>query len=58
MDLTRVEIELLLESLNYSIRSVSEAQGTPDRVRGDNLDRLRAVQEKLRRMRDQRPESS
>jgi len=53
MELTRGEIEVLLQSLKYSIRNVSEAQGTPDIVRKENLQRLEAVQEKLRRMRDE-----
>lgn len=55
MDLTGGEIAVLLESLNYSIQRVSEAQGTPYAVRQENLQRLTAVQEKLRKMRDEDP---
>lgn len=47
------DIEVLLECLKYSIQRVSEAQGTPYPVRQENLERLRAVQDKLRRMRDE-----
>jgi hypothetical protein len=52
MELTRGEIEMLLESLKYSIQRVSEAQGTPYQVRQENLRRLTDVQGKLRLMRD------
>jgi hypothetical protein len=45
------DIGVLLESLKYSIRAVSDAQGTPYGVRQDNLQRLYRVQEKLREMR-------
>jgi hypothetical protein len=50
MELTGAEIQVLLESLKYSIQRVSDAQGTPYSVRQENLERLRAVQEKLRQM--------
>jgi hypothetical protein len=55
MELTRGEIEVLLESLKYSIQRVSEAQGTQCTVRQENLQRLGAVQGKLRQMRDENP---
>jgi hypothetical protein len=55
MELTDAEIGVLLESLKYSIQRVSDAQGAPDAVRKENLQRLRGVQEKLREMRDVRP---
>ena len=48
MDLTGGEIQVLLESLKYSIQRVSDAQGTPYAVRQENLERLYSVQEKLR----------
>jgi hypothetical protein len=51
MELTNAEIAVLLESLKYSIQRVTDAQGTPNDVRKENLDRLYAVQEKLRTMR-------
>jgi hypothetical protein len=50
-ELTGLDIEVLLECLKYSIQRVSEAQGTPYAVRQENLGRLYAVQEKLRKMR-------
>jgi len=49
-ELTGMDIQVLLECLEYSIQRVSEAQGTPYPVRQENLERLHAVQEKLRRM--------
>lgn len=55
-ELTRGDIELLLESLKYSIQRVSEAQGTPYTVRQENLQRLSAVQGKLRQLRNENPE--
>jgi hypothetical protein len=56
MELTGMDIEVLLESLKYSIQRVSEAQGTPYAVRQENLARLHEVQEKLRQMRRESPE--
>jgi hypothetical protein len=50
VDLTGGEIQVLLESLKYSIQRVSDAQGTPYAVRQENLQRLYSVQEKLRQM--------
>ena len=50
MDLTGDDIQVLLESLKYSIQRVSDAQGTPYAVRQENLQRLYSVQEKLRAM--------
>lgn len=50
VQLTAGEIQVLLECLTYSIQRVSDAQGTPYSVRQENLQRLRAVQEKLKRM--------
>ena len=47
MDLTGGEIQVLLESLKYSIQRVRDAQGTPYAVRQENLERLYSVQEKL-----------
>lgn len=47
MELTSAEIQLLLESLRYSIQRVSDAQDTPYAVRQENLERLRALQKKL-----------
>jgi hypothetical protein len=48
MELTSAEIAVLLESLKYSIQRVTDAEGTPNDVRKENLDRLYAVQDKLR----------
>lgn len=56
MELTRTEIEVLLESVKYSIQRVGEAQGTPYTVRQENLERLRALQEKLRQMGQDHPD--
>jgi hypothetical protein len=50
MDLTQEDIAVLLNSLNYSIERVSNAQDTPYNVRQENLQRLQAVQEKLRKI--------
>lgn len=55
MQLNRADIETLLESLKYSLQRVSDAPGTPYDVRQQNLNRLIAVQEKLRKMRDELP---
>jgi hypothetical protein len=54
MELTRGEIDVLLESLKYSIQRVSEAQDTPYTVRQENLQRLSDVQTKLHLIRDER----
>ncbi len=56
VELTGAEISVLLECLKYSIQRVSDAQGTPYAVRQENLQRLRDVQEKLRRMGAERTE--
>jgi len=56
MELTRAEIEVLLECVKYSIQRVSDTQGTPYTVRQENLERLRAVQEKLRQMARDHPD--
>lgn len=56
MELTHAEIEVLLECLEDSIQRVGEAPGTPYTVRQENLERLRAVQEKLRQMRRDHPD--
>jgi hypothetical protein len=50
VQLTAGEIQVLLECLTYSVQRVSEAQGTPNSVRQENLQRLYGVQEKLMRM--------
>lgn len=50
MELTNADIQVLLECLTYSIQRVGEAPGTPYTVRQENLERLRAVQEKLRQV--------
>jgi hypothetical protein len=51
MELTAADIQVLLESLKYSIQRVSDARDTPYTVRKENLDRLEGVQEKLRKIR-------
>jgi len=50
MELSPEDIATLLESLKHSIQRVRDADGTPREVRQENLQRLEAVQEKLRRM--------
>lgn len=52
VDLTGSEIQVLLECLKYSIQRISDAQGTPYPVRQENLQRLYALQEKLRQVRE------
>jgi outer membrane biogenesis lipoprotein LolB len=49
MELTGVNIPVLLECLMYSIERVREAPGTPYKVRQENLQRLFDAQEKLRK---------
>jgi|GEM_PF-4901437 len=49
MDLTGVDVPTLLECLKYSIQSVRDAQGTPYKVRQENLQRLFDAQEGLRK---------
>jgi hypothetical protein len=56
MELTGVNIPVLLECLMYSIERVREAPGTPYKVRQENLQRLFDVQEKLRQMKNDRPD--
>jgi hypothetical protein len=51
VELTREKVETLLESLQYSKRSVADAQGTAYGVRQQNLGRLDAVDKKLREAR-------
>jgi hypothetical protein len=48
MELTGEDIATLLESLKNSIQRVSDAPDTPYKVRQENLERLRRVQQKLR----------
>jgi hypothetical protein len=48
IDLTPSDLEVLLESLEYSERNVRDALGTPYAVRRENLQRLADVAEKLR----------
>ena len=57
-ELDAQDIEVLLESLEYSKQRVRDAAGTPYDVRQQNLARLDGVAEKLRRLRDDRPTSS
>jgi hypothetical protein len=51
MELSLEDIETLLDSLKFSIQRVNEKEGTPDKVQQENLERLQALQEKLRKMR-------
>jgi hypothetical protein len=53
VELSKAEIEVLLESLKYSRLKVAETQGKPSSVRQENLMRLDVVSEKLRRSREQ-----
>lgn len=48
IELSKLEIETLLESLNYSKRAIEDAQGTPDEVRKENLERIESAIQKLR----------
>ncbi len=50
LQLNADEIQVLLESLKYSIQRVSDAPDTPYSVRQEHLHRLYSVQEKLRKM--------
>jgi vacuolar-type H+-ATPase subunit I/STV1 len=52
MELTSADIEVLLESLKFSIPNVSDAPRTPYAVRRENLNRLEEVQQKLQKLRD------
>jgi hypothetical protein len=54
--LNHADIDTLLQSLKYSVQRVGNAPGTPYDVRQQNLQPLTAVQEKLRKMRDELPE--
>ncbi len=51
IELDRQDIETLLESLKYSKQRISDAQGTPESVRKENLARIDAVTEKIREAR-------
>ena len=53
VELSFGEIETLLESLRYSTIRVGEAEGTPPKVRQENLARLDAVAAKLRQKRSE-----
>ena len=46
-DFTADELRTLLESLEYSIMNVRDAQGTPYEVRQENLSRLRDLKAKI-----------
>lgn len=48
--LTNTDIDVILESIHYSIRAVRDAEGTPDVARKANLDRLERVAEKLKQL--------
>jgi hypothetical protein len=56
MELSRREIETLLECLAYSRQRVSEAQGTPYALRQEKLERLRDLQQKLQQAKDKLPD--
>jgi hypothetical protein len=51
IEFTAIEIETLIESMEYSKRNVRDAQGTPYAVRQENLALLDFVQAKLREAR-------
>jgi len=51
VELTREEVETLLESLQYSKQRVADAQDTPSGVRQENLGKLDAVEKTLREAR-------
>jgi hypothetical protein len=51
VELSGDDIETLLTSLKYSQRAIADAQGTPYEVRQQNLARVEAVAEKLRKVR-------
>jgi hypothetical protein len=48
VDLSAEEIATIIESLKYSHRAKSDAQGTPDDVRRQNLERIDLILSKLR----------
>lgn len=48
VSLSSGELETLLTSLEYSKRALSDAQGTPNEIRKENLGRVEAVMDKLR----------
>jgi hypothetical protein len=48
LNLTAAELQLLLESVNYSIQRVSEAQGTPYDLRREKLQSLTEMAMKLK----------
>jgi hypothetical protein len=52
MDLNPQDIDLLMECIRYSKQRVSDAAGTPNEVRKQNLIHLDAVAEKLRHMKE------
>lgn len=48
IELSDDEIHTILTSLQYSLRAISDAPGTPAEVRKENVGRVEAVREKLR----------
>lgn len=53
VDLTRQDLDTLIESLEYSEMRVRDAQGAPHEVRQENLARLDSVAAKVRAARKQ-----
>ncbi|MEO5715488.1 MAG: hypothetical protein ABIT37_18565 [Luteolibacter sp.] len=51
IDLTAQDIETLINSLEYSKRRVSDAQGTPNEVRQETLAQIETVTAKIREAR-------
>ena len=48
VDLTRDELETLVESLSYSRMRIRDAQGTPSGIRVESLQRVDVIAAKLR----------
>lgn len=48
VDLTEVDLEILIDSLEYSKRAIRDALDTPQKVRAENLARVEAVAGRLR----------
>lgn len=52
-EITLGDIQVCLESLEYSKMHIREAQGTPYEVRQENLQRVETVMDNLRKISDE-----
>lgn len=48
IDLSEQDVETLMESLDYATQRVADAEGTPYKVRQENLSRIDALRSKIR----------